>query len=71
MICQLKKFAWDDEFLQKGQLLQFDLLFRAEARWKEVIISEVEKIDELTFQHRLIRKNDQKELAQGKSIWRL
>lgn len=63
--------SMDDEFLQKGQLLQFDLLFRAEARWKEVIISEVEKIDELTFQHRLIRKNDQKELAQGKSIWRL
>ena len=63
--------SMEDKYLQKGQLLQFDLFFRAEARWKEEIVAEVEKINELTFQHRLIRKSDQKELAQGRSIWNI
>jgi len=61
--------SMDPNLLRNGQLTQFDMLFRAEGRWEDEIISEVAQIDELTFQHRLIRKADQKELAQAQSQW--
>ena len=61
----------EDEVLKKGQLQQLDLIYRSEALWKEELISQTHQIDALNFQHRLIRKSDQKELASAQTKWKI
>lgn len=58
-----------DEVLQIGFLKELDILFRHEARWKEVIKSQVQKIDNQTFSHRLSKTLDETELATMHTRW--
>ena len=61
--------SMEAKLLKNAQLKQFDILFRSEALWQQEIISQIEKVDDLTYQHRLVRSSDQKELAQARSFW--
>lgn len=61
----------EDHILQKGYLKELDILFKMEARWKELIQSELQKMDHQTFLHRLVRKTDDKELAMMQTKWAL
>ncbi len=59
----------EDQVLQNGYLKELDILFRMEARWKELIKSELQKIDNQHFLHRLVRESDGKELASMQTHW--
>lgn len=61
----------ENEVLQNGYLKELDILFRMEARWKEVIHAEMQKVDIQTFLHRLVRAVDGKELASMQTRWTL
>ncbi len=55
------------EILEGKKLSRLDIVYRAECRWNDVVISEVQKLEDGSFLHRLIRKSDSKELALGQS----
>lgn len=59
----------DDSILARQQIVELDILYRAEAHWKEKVIAEVQREGEHSFLHRLIRKSDNKELAIAKTTW--
>lgn len=59
----------EDQVLQYGYLKELDIQFRMEAVWKERIQSELQKIDNQTFLHRLVRTSDEKELAMMRTKW--
>ncbi|MFN7117813.1 MAG: acyl-[acyl-carrier-protein] thioesterase [Saprospiraceae bacterium] len=59
----------EDHILEKGYLKELDIVFRMEALWKESIQSELQRIDNQNFLHRLLRKNDGKELAAMQTRW--
>jgi medium-chain acyl-[acyl-carrier-protein] hydrolase len=61
--------AVTDQVLQSGYLKELDILFRMEARWKEMIHSELQEVDTQTFLHRLVRTADGKELASMQTKW--
>ncbi|MEL6863676.1 MAG: acyl-ACP thioesterase domain-containing protein [Bacteroidota bacterium] len=56
--------------LQEASPSQFDILYRAEARWKDELLSEVQEVDEQTLLHRLRRPSDNKVLALARSRWK-
>ncbi len=58
-----------DEVLENGYLKELDILFRMEARWKEIIAAELQKMDQQQFLHRLLRTSDGKELASMRTRW--
>ncbi|MEO0778662.1 MAG: acyl-ACP thioesterase domain-containing protein [Bacteroidota bacterium] len=55
--------------LQNGQLQQLDIIYRAEAQWQDEVRAEVQTLDTHRFLHRLVRTNDQKELATALTDW--
>lgn len=59
----------EDAVLQTGYLKELDILFRLEAMWKDPIKSELQKIGNQTFLHRLTRTSDDKELAMMQTKW--
>lgn len=59
--------ALPDEVLLSGTLKEFDIFYKQEAHWKEDLISEVQRLDERRYLHRLIRAEDGKEMALGES----
>lgn len=58
-----------EKILQSSQLVEMDLLYRAECHWKDVVIGETQAIEENVFLHRLYREADGTELALGRSKW--
>jgi acyl-ACP thioesterase len=61
--------AIPSDILQHQQLVKMDIQYRMECYWKDVILSEMEQIEESVFRHRLVRKEDGKELAIGVSMF--
>lgn len=61
----------EDEILQQGYLHLLDVIFRAEAVWRDIVHAETDVVDYNTRLHRLIRASDGKELAAMRSIWTL
>ncbi len=59
--------ALPDEVLLSSTLKEFDIFYKQEAHWKEELISEVQQLDGQNFLHRLVRKEDGKEMAIGES----
>ncbi len=59
----------DATILANHQLVELDILYRAEAHWKEEVIAEVHTEGNNGFLHRLVRKADSKELAIAKTTW--
>lgn len=59
------------EILKEQQLVQLDLLYRAEVTWKEEVVAEVHRLEEQEYLHRLVRASDGKELAAAKSQWQV
>ena len=60
--------------LEKQQLASIDLMYRIETIWKDDIAARTEKAESDTdktqaFIHQLVRKSDQKELAQAVTRW--
>ena len=60
-----------DEYFKRFQLEEIDVLYRSETYWKNQVSSQNTSIDQHTFGHRLVRKEDNKELAQAQTKWRL
>ncbi|MDX1941183.1 MAG: thioesterase [Saprospiraceae bacterium] len=63
--------AVEDQVLQYGYLSELDIIFHLEGLWKEIIKSELQKIDNQSFLHRLSRASDDKELATMQTKWLL
>lgn len=61
--------AMPDHYLGERKLDRMDIIYRAEARWKEKIVAETEQISNDQFSHRLLRAADQKELALAQTFW--
>ncbi len=61
--------ALPDEILQSGTLKAFDIFYKVEAHWKEVLSSEVQYLGENKYIHRLVRAADGKEVAQAMSYF--
>ncbi len=60
----------EDDILSNGNLEAMNIVYKTEGRWKDEIVSEVQKLDNHHFLHRLVRKADGKELALSESIWK-
>ncbi len=58
-----------DEIIDKGTLSAFDIQYKVEGRWKDLIVSEAQQVDEKTFLHRLRPHCGGKVLAVGRSVW--
>lgn len=61
--------ALDDSVLQYKKLKDFDIVYKQEAKWKDQVISEVQRVEENVFLHRLVRAADGKELSLAQSFW--
>lgn len=62
--------ALDDEVLQNKMPVEIELLYKLEGVWKDEIASEVQKTEDGSFLHRLVRISDGKELAFAQSRWK-
>lgn len=58
-----------DDLLEKGTLKAFDIQYKVEGQWKDELVSSTQQIGAQTFLHRLALKNNDKELALGRSEW--
>jgi len=68
-------FQWmledvSDDVLLNKKLMELQMQFRTEARWREEIISQIQHFSENEYLHQLIRKKDGKELASALSVWK-
>jgi acyl-ACP thioesterase len=61
--------ALPDAILEDRQLTRLFIQYKAECRWKEKVVAEIEPLGEQTFLHRLKLASDNKELALAKSVW--
>ena len=59
--------ALPDDVLNSATLKKFDIFYKQEAHWKEELISEVQQLGNHCFLHRLVRKEDGKEMALAES----
>lgn len=57
------------EVLEKGQLLQLDINYRAECQWQDQVRAEVQLLEKGSYLHRLVRADDGKELALARTVW--
>ncbi len=58
-----------DNLINEGTLKSFDIQYKVEGKWKDLIVSESKQLDDKTFVHRLRPHEGGKELAIGKSVW--
>ena len=61
--------ALPEETLAKQQIRRMDLLFLAEGNLHDRIDAQFQQIDEATYLHKLVRQEDKKVLATGRTIW--
>ena len=61
--------ALPKEVLKNKQLKEMNIQYRMECYWKDVVVSEMQPLGDFHFLHRLLRKEDGKELALGESFW--
>lgn len=61
--------ALPQDLLMKGRLLEMELLYRTECRWKDGILAETQVTSANSFLHRLRRKSDGEEVALARSTW--
>ena len=61
--------SMEEQVLLNSQLTNFDIAYRAECRWKDQVRSDIQRLDEQAYLHRLVRLSDQKELAVATSNW--
>ncbi len=59
-----------DETINEGTLNAFDIQYKVEGHWKDLIVSETQQVDEKTFLHRLRPHIGGKVLAVGRSSWK-
>lgn len=61
--------ATDDDLLQNGRLRELEVHYRAEALWHDRITAEAGHESADVLRHRLVREEDGKELAIGRTTW--
>jgi len=61
--------ALPDNVLLDYEMTHFEIQYRMEARWKDLVVSQIQQLDKITYLHKLIRKSDGKELAMAKTSW--
>ena len=61
----------DKDLLNKGALMELDIAYRSECRWKDRVRSELCQIDTNLFLHRLVNVDDGRELAVAQTRWHL
>jgi len=59
-----------DEVLQNRQLKDINILYKLECKWKEQIVAETERLDKVSFRHRLLRQSDGKEVVIAETNWK-
>lgn len=58
------------EFVNTNKCTSVELQYHAECGLNDRIVSEYSQLSDNTFLHRIISKDDQKLIAEGKSVWR-
>ncbi len=58
-----------DSILQSHVLRELDIVYKAESQWKDILVSQTQKLESDTFLHQLVRKTDHKLLAHSRTRW--